>query len=127
MSHASIAFALAAALTAAPALAVGTETHSGTLTAIDPSTQTLTLEEMGPWRGPGTGLIAWRIVLSPATKVELIRRSKQPVDGGWPGGYVDSPLTPTQLHPGDFATIRVTRRGRERTATSIDVVRASDS
>jgi len=123
----SIALALAAALTAAPALAVGTETHSGTLTAIDPSKHMLTLEEMGPWRAPGTGLIAWRILLSPATTVELVRRSKQPVDGAWPGGYVDSPLTPTQLHPGDFVTIWVTRHGSQLTAVSIDVVRASDS
>src|SRR5712692_6675302 len=101
MSHRSLVFALAAVLTAAPALAADTETHSGTLTAIDPAKHTLMLEEMGPWRGAGTGVITRSIVVTPATKVELVRRSKEPVAGGWPGGYVDSPQTLAVVHPGD--------------------------
>ncbi len=126
MSRTSIVFALAAVLTGAPALAADRELHSGTLTAIDPVRHTLTLEEMGPWKGAGTGLIARSIVISPATKVELVRRSKEPVGDGWPGGYVESALTMAQLHPGDFATVTVTRRGQQLTAVSIGVVRASD-
>lgn len=123
----SLVLALAALATAAPALAADTETHSGTLTAIDPARHTLTLTEMGPWTGPGTGLRTRSIVLTPATKVALVQRSQGTGSGGWPGGYVDSPLTPAELHSGEVATVKVTRRGRQLTAVSIEVIRAPNS
>jgi hypothetical protein len=127
MSRRSLVFALAAVLTATPALGADTETYSGTLNRVDPTRHTLTLEEMGPWTGAGTGLITRSIGLTPATRIELVRRSKEPVDGGWPGGYVGSPLGLAQLHPGDFVTVKATRHGQQRTAVSIDVVRSPES
>jgi hypothetical protein len=98
-------FALAAVLAAGPALAAGTTTHSGRVTAIDPQHHTITLEEVGPWTGPGTGVIARSIIVTP------------------PGGYVTSSMPVVELRPGDFATATTARHGREMTATSIEVVR----
>ena len=121
-------FALATLLIliAGPALAAETETHSGTVTAIDPGRDALTLQEMGPWRGPGTSLVNRAIVVTPDTTVDLVERSsaERPAAApAWPGGYVESPMSITQLQPGDFATITVIRQGGEAVAESIDVVR----
>ena len=55
----------------------------------------------------------------------MLRRSSGATLGGWPGGYVDSRLTPEQINAGDFATVRVIRRGRQVVAVSIDVVTPS--
>ena len=62
------------------------------------------------------------MTVTPATKVALVRRSTEPVTGGWPGTYVESPLTFVVLHPGDFVDVRVTRHGKQLIAESIDVV-----
>jgi hypothetical protein len=109
-------------LLAGPALAAATETHSGIVAAVDLGRHALALQEMGPWAGPGTGTVPRTITLAPDTPFELVRRSSGSTPGGWPGGYVESRLRPEQIHAGDFATVRVTRRGRQVVAVSIDVV-----
>jgi hypothetical protein len=50
----------------------------------------------------------------------------KPVAGGWPSGYTESPLTLGQLHPGDFATVKVAGPGPHTRAVSIEVVRPSN-
>jgi hypothetical protein len=118
-------FALSTLLVAGPALATTTETHSGTVAAIDLGRHALTLEEEGPWTGPAIGMVKQSINLTPDTRLELMQRSTGSTPGGWPGGYAGSTLAPTQLHVGDFATAKVMRRGRQAVAVSIDVVRPS--
>lgn len=117
--------ALSILLVASPALAGAPETRSGTVAAIDLGRHTLTLEEMGPWAGPGTGTVEQTITLTPDTKLGLVRRSSGSTPGGWPGGYVESRLAPGEIHAGDFATARVVRRGGRLVAVSIDVVTPS--
>jgi hypothetical protein len=112
-------------LLAGPAQAGATETHSGIVAAVDLGRHALTLEEMGPWAGPGTDTVARTITLVPDTTFELVRRSSGPTPAGWPGGYVESWLEPEQIHVGDFATVRVIRRGRQVVAVSIAVVTPS--
>jgi hypothetical protein len=126
MASGTVVLVLGMVLAAAPALAAEeVEAHSGILTAIDPAHHTLTLSEMGPWRGPVTARTTRSIAITPGTGIELVRRSTNPAAGGWPGGYDESPLTPAQLHPGDFATVKVAGQGRQATAVSIEVVRPS--
>ena len=117
--------ALSMVLLAGPALAASREAHSGTVAVIDLGRHALTLREMGPWVGPGTGTVAQTITLTPDTKFERVQRSSGSTPGAWPGGYVESRLAPGQIHTGDFATVRVVRRGRQVVAVSIDVVTPS--
>lgn len=98
--------------------------HSGRVAAIDPARHTLSLEELGPWTGPATRPITLKVELTPKTTVALDRRSTTAAsDGGWPGGYVASPLKIEDIRPGDFATVSTDRQGRRLVATSIEVVR----
>lgn len=99
------------------------ETHSGTVTAIDPDRHTLTLQEMGPWKGPGTEPVTRSITLTSYTTVGVVARSETAPPSGWPGGYVESPASLEALHAGDFATVTVAHRDHRTVATSIDVVR----
>jgi hypothetical protein len=66
---------LSAILLAGPAWAAGAETHSGAVGAVDLQRHTVTLEEMGPWRGPGTVPTRRSIRFTPETAVTLVRRS----------------------------------------------------
>jgi hypothetical protein len=108
-----------------PALAGHPSKESGTVTSIDPAARTITLDEMGPWHGPRTATTRHSIVFTPSTRIELVTRSKRPVAGGWPGGYVDSSLSAADVHPGDFVTVEVTHEHGGPVATSIDVVRGT--
>jgi hypothetical protein len=108
-----------------PALAAAAETHSGTVSAIDRGRHGLTLEEMGPWKGPGTGMVKRSITLAPDTKLELVRRTTGTTPDGWAGGYVESALAPTQLRVGDFAAVKVVHHGRRAVAVSVEVIRPS--
>lgn len=122
ISRTAITLALASALSAGAAQAA-TTTHSGTIVAVDLKRQTITLEEMGPWTGPGSGLVKRTIRLAPGTTFELVARSKEPAPGGWPGGFVASSLKAVDLRPGDFATVTTEGRTGHLAAASIDVVR----
>ncbi len=117
---------LAAVLAVTPAGAAEIVKHSGTIGRIDPAGKTLTLQEMGPWTGPGTRLVTRTITLTPDTRGELVRRPAKAVPGGWSGGYVESPLAVDRLRPGEFATVTVDRRGGKSVAVAIDVVRPSE-
>lgn len=125
MPRKMLLLALSTILVASSALAAAQETHSGTVVAIDRGRHALTLEEMGPWAGPGTGTVEQTITLMPDTKVDLVRRSSGSTLGGWPGGSVESTLAPGQIHAGDFATVQVVRRGGRLVAVSIDVMTPS--
>ncbi len=110
---------------ASPALASPPEAHSGTVAAIDPARHALTVEEMGPWTGPGKGTVSRTIALRPDTTFELLRRSTEPIPGGWPNGYVATTLAPDRISPGDFVTVRTVRRHGHVIAVSVEVVEPS--
>jgi len=118
----TIAIVLSSLLTISPALAAEMDVHSGILTAIDPAHHTLTLSEMGPWRGPTTARTVQTMTIPPDAKVELVQRAKSASAGGWAGGFRESPLPVSQLHPGEFATLKLTRRAGKLTIESIEVV-----
>ena len=70
--------------TGAPILAAQGPKESGIVRSIDQATRTITLEEMGPWHGPTTAPTERAIAFTPSTRVELVTRTTQPADGGWP-------------------------------------------
>lgn len=106
-----------------PSMAADRPRQSGTVASIDPAAHTITLEEIGPWHGPTTPPTRRTIPFSPSTRIELVKRSAQPTAGGWPGEYVESPLSPAEVRPGDFATVELAHENGRLVATTIDVVR----
>ena len=117
-----ITFALVALLVlAGPALAAEGERHSGRIVEVRPDGK-LVLEEMGPWKGPGTGLVRHTFDLAPNSAVGEVRPK-----GTWDPndampGYDVRPVDRTQIKPGDFVTV-ITGGDRRPVAVTLDVVR----
>jgi hypothetical protein len=126
MIRATVLAGLSALLLAGPAWAAGAETHSGSVGAVDLERHTLTVEEMGPWRGPASRPASRSIRFTPETVVTLVQRSTTPPPEGWPGGYVEAPLAVSEIRPGDFVSVTVARHEGRITARSIDVVRPTE-
>lgn len=119
-----VALALTGLVLAATAHAGGEARHSGRIVAVEPKTGEITLEEMGPWTGPGQGLIKRSVELTSRTEVTLLARSDEAEAGEWPGAFKESPLRATELRPGDFVTVSVETRGDRLFARSIAVIRS---
>ena len=114
-------FALVALLVlAGPALAAEGERHSGRIVEVRPDGK-LVLEEMGPWKGPGTGLVRHTFDLAPNTAVGEVRAKATWEPNDVMPGYEVRPLDLTQIKPGDFVT--VITGGDRRAAATLDVVR----
>jgi len=114
---------LAGLLAASPAQAAHIVKHSGQVLAIDPIGRTIRLQEMGPWARSGAHLMTRSFRLAPATKIELTRRSANATPGGWPGGFTESPLSASDIHPGDYATVTSESRADRLVAVSVEIVR----
>ena len=104
----------------APALAADGEGRiSGKLIDIRPDGKLL-IEEQGPWKGPGTGIVTRTVDLTPDTSIRVLRPT-----GVWgptdvAPGYEVEAADFRALRPGDFVT--VTTGGRS-VAVAIDVMR----
>jgi hypothetical protein len=117
-----IALALVVGLLAcsAPALAADGEGRiSGRLVEIR-SDGKLVIEEQGPWKGPGTGLITRTVDLAPGTSIRVVRPTGKWDPNDATPGYEIEAADFRALKPGDFVT--VTTAGRAA-AVSIDVMR----
>jgi hypothetical protein len=121
----SAALVLASSSLAGPALAADTSTslHSGVIVSIDTTTHRLQLQEMGPWTSGATKPVTRSIGFGRDTKFELVTRAKGANPQGWIGGYVESPLTASAVHPGDFATVTVEHDRKGPEAAMVQVVR----
>lgn len=126
MAPTTLILALAALLLSAPAQAGEGVNHSGRIVAEDLARHTLTLEEMGPWRGPGGGLEREVVTLTSDTRIELAVRSPH-APSGWPSGFAEHALTPEDLKTGDFVTVTAAREDNRLVAAAITVVRPSGS
>jgi hypothetical protein len=117
-----IAFSLIALLVlAGSALAAEGERHSGRIVEVRPDGK-LVLEEMGPWKGPGTGLVRHTFDLAPNTAVGEVRAKAAWDPNDVMPGHDVRPLDLTQIKPGDFVTV-VTNGNRRSGAIALDVVR----
>jgi hypothetical protein len=93
--------------------------QSGTIVAIDQATRTITIDEMGPWHGEGTGMRRVTLRLRPDTNVMLVEHAPDATGEG----YAASPLTLSDLKVGDFITLKSGRLG----SVLVEVVRPSAS
>lgn len=125
MAHVALTLATAGLLLTSTAYAATQVKHSGMIVATSPNGRTITVEEMGPWTGPGSGLVRRSVRLTPQTKVVLVSRSNEPTPGGWPGGFREVLSSPSELRPGDYVTVATESRGGELIPRSIAVSRLS--
>jgi hypothetical protein len=102
---------------------VGEPAHSGAVIAID--AHRVTLEEMGRWAPREVGKHRLTVAVTPGTRIELVSRQAKAPAGQWPGGYVETPGAVTDIHPGDFVTVRTAQHGRQTVADTIELVRPS--
>lgn len=109
--------------TGSPVMAREATTHSGRIVRISRDVRTVTLEEIVAWTGPETGRVKRTFGLTPSTSIRLLRRAADTDAAGWPGDFQTSPLAPSDLKPGDFATVTAERARDQVRVLSIDVVR----
>ena len=111
--------AAALLLSSTPALAADSDGRvSGRLVDVRPDGK-LVIEEQGPWKGPGTGIVTRTVDITPNTSIRVVRPT-----GRWEAtdavpGYDVEQADFRALKPGDVITV-VTGGS---TAIAIDVVR----
>jgi hypothetical protein len=94
--------------------------HVGVVVAA--STTHLTIDEMGPWRGPDTRPMRYVFQVTGTTKVARTERAQEGRDG-WAWGFSEEQFRPTDLRPGDFVTVTARRSGDNAVAISVLAVR----
>jgi hypothetical protein len=120
-------FVLAVLAVAAPAHASPPVKHSGEIVADDPVRHTVTLDELGPWSGPGTGDVRRTVHVASGAPIDVIERTKGVASSGWPDGYVSAQIPASDLRVGDFVTLATVRRDGQLVAVSADVVRPASA
>ena len=108
---------LAWLLAALPASAGTLEKHSGVVTSVE-GTQ-ITIDEMGPWRGPDTKPTRRTFELTSATKVDRVERAPEG-SNGWPWSYVSRPLDLSALRAGDYVTVTVDPAERRNVVVEVE-------
>jgi hypothetical protein len=113
---------LAGLLSTSPALAE--DKRSGTILAIDPGGQSLTLEEISAGIAPGRNQILTQpISLTSDTVITLVSRAEEADSTSWPGGFTETRLAPADLRTGDYATVETAHRAGKLVARSVTVIR----
>ena len=94
--------------------------HVGVVVTASPTH--LTIDEMGPWLGPGTRPMRYVFQLTGTTKVARTERTREGTNG-WAWGFSEEQLRRTDLRPGDFVTVTARRSGDNAVAISVLAVR----
>jgi len=121
-----IALALAAVALTLVSVAHSAERtrYSGRIKEVNPSSQAITLQELGPGMAFEKGrVVDRRIVLTPDTQVKLATRAGDNEATEWPGGFMESPLAAGDLRVGDYATAETEAKNGRLIAISIVVIR----
>jgi hypothetical protein len=120
MSRWIMTFTLTMLLAASSGWAATMEKHAGVVVAVDPTH--ITIDEMGPWRGPSTEPMRRVFQLTGTTKVALAERTPEGSDG-WPWAFREQWLQRSDLRPGDFVTVTTEQHGDKPVAVSVLAVR----
>jgi hypothetical protein len=118
MKTSRVALTLAALLGLASGAVAGETRESGTIVAVRPDV--VTLEVMGSWNGPGTGLARRQVRLAPDTHVRLVKRVDDVHKAAWPNDFEVTPLAVSALRPGDFVTVTLADAA-SNVAAAVDV------
>lgn len=101
-----LAMALTGPVEADQPSAADARPHSGLI--VSAGSGAITLEEIGPWSPADAGIARHAIAVKPTTTVVQATRSHRAAAGQWPGGFTATPLTASDLRPGEYAVV-VTR------------------
>jgi hypothetical protein len=119
MPLSSLAFAFGLLLLVPAGWASAAEKHSGTVVAADEAQ--ITIEEMGPWHGPGTQPIRRTVKRNASTRVVLAERVSEGADG-WRWAFSDRSAESSDPHVGDFVTVTTEPLGSGTVAVEVLVV-----
>ena len=119
MPLSSVAFAFGLLLFVPAGWAVAAEKHSGAVVSAD-KTQ-ITIEEMGPWRGPSTQPTRRTFPWNDGTRIMLAERTWDG-EGGWRWAFNDQAAPPSGLRAGDYVTVTTEPRGSRPVAVEVLVV-----
>jgi hypothetical protein len=99
--------------------------HSGTIVQIDETTESIVIEELGPWHAGETNaqVESLRVVIGPDAPIVLSRRSAQ-APSGFVGDLVEESLAPWGLASGDFVTVECEHQGSRLVARKVTVADA---
>jgi hypothetical protein len=103
MPLSSVAFAFGLLLFVPAGWAVAAEKHSGAVVSADE--KQITIEEMGPWRGPSTRPSRRTFQWNDSTRILLAERTWDG-EGGWRWAFNDEAAPPSGLRAGDYVTVR---------------------
>ncbi len=120
MPRSSMVFTFIVLLAASTGWSASMEKHSGVVVAADE--RQVTIEEMGPWRGPSTQPTRRIFQLTDGTKVALAERTSDGADG-WPWAFSERMVQPSDLRPGDFVTVTTEPQGARAVAVVVQAVR----
>lgn len=81
----------------------------------------LVIEEQGPWKGPGTGLVTRMVDLTPGTSIRIVTPTGRWDSSEGSPGYEHQAADFTVLRSGDFLTVHTA--DRSSVATSLDIMR----
>jgi hypothetical protein len=95
---------------------------SGIVVKVEPDSASIVLEEMGPWRGPGTGLVTRSIHIASRAPIRLITPTGHWDDRTATPGWSSTALALSSLRPGDFVTATLDNDRRDE-AVALQVVR----
>jgi hypothetical protein len=95
---------------------------SGTIVRVAPDGASIVLQEMGPWRGSGTGLVIRSIHIEPGAPISLLAHTGRWDDRTASPGWSSTALAPSSLRPGDFVTVTLDN-GKRDEAAALQVVR----
>jgi hypothetical protein len=95
---------------------------SGIIVKVAPDSASIVLQEMGPWRGPGTGLVTRSIHIASRAPIRLLAPTGRWDDGTATPGWSSTALALSSLRPGDFVTATL-ENGRLDEAVALQVVR----
>lgn len=97
--------------------------HSGSVVALDESSGTLVMHEVGPWkvsRDGKTVLTTLKITLTADTEFAMVSRATPAVPGSI-GPFVEHPIGAWALYAGDFVTVDCRHEGQRLIATKVTV------
>jgi hypothetical protein len=110
------------AVTASGAPAAPT-TYAGTVVSVDRQAGTVVVGDVGPAGAAGEPRVTPRtIAVTPTTAFVRVARTAAVPPTGWPGNYVETPLAPWAVKPGDFVTVEAEPSGDRPVARKVTVV-----
>ena len=97
--------------------------HSGLVVEYDPTTHTIVLSEVGPWkvRDGVTVVTRQRIEVTPETEFRIVFRADDAGDE-FPGQFVEAPIEAAGIYVDDWVTVECRHEANRMIALTVTVL-----